>query len=301
MRSRAEKVKLIPTGEVKCIWMTAEQIVFKLCENDYKCEFCQFNSAFFSKSELPTLGKVIPEMEEEHELVVLDLGPGKISSGAGSSSASDEAPGLSSQTSAVSLSLQIKLKKNVYYHPGHTWIEILNNEEIKLGVDAFLMHFISRIKHLILPHKGSLIVEGQLFIWVGTEFGSLPMPSPISGLIREVNYQVLEKPELCLMDPYDRGWLVKVTVADALKSIEECLYGALVIPLFIEHGQILKDKLLDLEKRDFSNKGTLSNEKDIKVWEAITLKKWLSSKSFFDIFSKTPQEFYNFRIKESAG
>lgn len=285
MRSRSEKVKLIPTGEVKCLWMTAEQIVFKLCENDYKCEYCQFNSAFFSKNELPTLGKVIPEMEEEQEVVLLDLFQEKISGDIESGSGPDKQKCPSSQTSDWSLPLQIKLKKTLYYHPGHTWIDILNNEELKLGIDAFLMQFISRVKHLILPDTGSLIVEGQLFIWIGTEFGSFPILTPVSGLIKEVNPQVLETPELCLMDPYDRGWLVKVKVADALKSMENCFYGTTVIPLFIEHGQILKNRLFELEKRDLSLKDLMESHKESQDREISALKKLINSKSFYDIFS----------------
>ncbi len=301
-KSGHERVRLIPTGEVKCIWMTAEQIVFKLCEYEYRCEFCQFNAAFFSKNELPTLGDIMPKPEEDQGTVILDNYQGD------TSCESSETPSHSDGSETQSLealttrkSHPAKIKNDLYYHPGHIWMEILNGQEVRLGLDTFLTSYISRLKHLILPHQGSLIVSGQFWAWLGTDFGPMPIISPISGLITEVNPKVLETPDLCLNDPYDRGWLVRAKVIDTRRSIEHCFFGQEAITLFIKHNQKLKEKVLNKEKTSSSFKDLGENSRERRRIQVSEFRLPINSKNFFDVFTATIKELNCCQTEESAG
>ncbi len=38
------------SNEMKCIWMTSQQVAYKLCDKEYDCENCEFDKAFRSHS-----------------------------------------------------------------------------------------------------------------------------------------------------------------------------------------------------------------------------------------------------------
>ncbi len=45
-----KKLRLVPAGERKCIWMEAGAVSYKLCTNNYNCSSCQFDHALSEKS-----------------------------------------------------------------------------------------------------------------------------------------------------------------------------------------------------------------------------------------------------------
>ena len=57
--------RLIPDGELKCIWMTAGLVAYKLCDQGYNCEFCSFNEAFLADKNFSTIGQAITKKEEK--------------------------------------------------------------------------------------------------------------------------------------------------------------------------------------------------------------------------------------------
>ena len=45
-----KKLRLVPAGERKCIWMEARAVSYKLCTNNYNCSSCQFDHALSEKA-----------------------------------------------------------------------------------------------------------------------------------------------------------------------------------------------------------------------------------------------------------
>src|SRR3990167_19256 len=68
IKNRHQK-RIIPDGELKCVWMTAGQISYKLCNYEFNCEFCPFNEAFGNRNELSRLGDEMPDYDGNlHEI-----------------------------------------------------------------------------------------------------------------------------------------------------------------------------------------------------------------------------------------
>ena len=44
-------MKIIPSGERKCIWMDAGVVSYKLCTNQFQCNLCEFDRAISNRAQ----------------------------------------------------------------------------------------------------------------------------------------------------------------------------------------------------------------------------------------------------------
>ncbi|MCK5220719.1 MAG: hypothetical protein KAR14_04000, partial [Candidatus Aminicenantes bacterium] len=45
----SQGLRVIPANEKKCIWMESGAVTFKLCNNNYQCNTCQFDMAMANR------------------------------------------------------------------------------------------------------------------------------------------------------------------------------------------------------------------------------------------------------------
>ena len=110
-----------------------------------------------------------------------------------------------------------------FYNENDCWAK-LDGNVATVGITDFLQNMASDIIFIELPEVGTVIEQFD-------EAGSfeaikimLDLISPVSGVVKEVNEEVQEKPELVNQDPYERGWFVKIEVKD-FKVDRENLIG----------------------------------------------------------------------------
>jgi len=100
--------------------------------------------------------------------------------------------------------------EEMYYHPGHSWVQPNGGEEVTIGISDFAQKLIGRPDGVRFPEVGTQLEHGVpgLVLKVGEE--SIELLSPVDGEVIAVNQAVLDDPELVNRDPYGTGWLVKV-------------------------------------------------------------------------------------------
>lgn len=106
-----------------------------------------------------------------------------------------------------------RVPKDRFYNENDCWAK-LDGNMATVGITDFLQNMASDIIFIELPEVGTVIEQFD-------EAGSfeaikimLDLISPVSGVVKEVNEEVQEKPELVNQDPYERGWFVKIEVKD---------------------------------------------------------------------------------------
>ncbi len=116
-----------------------------------------------------------------------------------------------------------RVPKDRFYNENDCWAK-LDGNMATVGITDFLQNMASDIIFIELPEVGTVIEQFD-------EAGSfeaikimLDLISPVSGVVKEVNEEVQEKPELVNQDPYERGWFVKIEVKD-FKVDRENLIG----------------------------------------------------------------------------
>lgn len=96
----------------------------------------------------------------------------------------------------------------LFFHPGHTWVNLLFSGHVKVGVDDFLQRLLGRVDAITLPPQGVEVKAGEPFAVLHQGARRLALLAPVSGVVAAVNGEVAKAPGLLRRDPYTRGWLV---------------------------------------------------------------------------------------------
>jgi glycine cleavage system H protein len=92
---------------------------------------------------------------------------------------------------------------------------------VVVGVERELLHEIGEIQTIVLPVAGDKLRQGTEFVKIlSSDMRNFTVDSPLSGVVAQVNKEVLESPDLLLRDPYGNGWLIRLTPSNLEKELE---------------------------------------------------------------------------------
>jgi glycine cleavage system H lipoate-binding protein len=200
-RKEKRKGRLIPNGELKCLWMEAGVVSYKLCDHQYECERCPFDQ-ILRKNAHESLARHIQAGQEK----VLRMTPEKKEA---TKATSDD-----SVTTDFDHLFQrfsdVNIEEGLFYHPGHTWMDVEGPQSVRIGLDDFVVKFLPGVTSIILPSVQNRIDRGYICCWVVEREGILPITAPISGSVIATNRRISTEPSLLLKSPYGQGWLMKI-------------------------------------------------------------------------------------------
>lgn len=212
------------TTQNRCIWMTAGVISFKLCPLDYDCENCDFDEAM--RSQVRSRRISAKDRKEEARVLMQSEDASLLSTDSGKPlfftfSAGDVEPEL-------------------YLHPNHVWLRPDAGKRWKLGIDALLAYVLPRTSHVELHEPDGKLQHNQLLGRLRTQAGILPLATPLSGHLVQVNPQLGEHPELVQEKPYKEGWLATIEPFEDESDLKRCYTGAAGRKFLEEEAQHLK-------------------------------------------------------------
>lgn len=119
------------------------------------------------------------------------------------------------------------LPGGAYFHPGHTWVRIDDNNIATVGLDDFAQKLVGRIDAVHLPDVGSTVRQGEKAWSVEADSRPIDMLSPVDGEILSVNGKLTSSPETLNADPYGKGWLLRVRAPRISANVKNLLSGNL--------------------------------------------------------------------------
>jgi len=96
----------------------------------------------------------------------------------------------------------------LFFHRGHTWMNLLFSGQVKVGVDDFLQRLLGHIDEIALPPVGATVKEGEPFVTIRQGGRTATLRAPMDGEVCAVNRELVKNPTLLRRDPYTRGWFV---------------------------------------------------------------------------------------------
>ena len=99
------------------------------------------------------------------------------------------------------------------FTPTHEWVH-LDGDVATLGISRFAVDQLTDLIVIELPKVGATLTKGKPFGEVESVKAVSDLYAPISGEVTEVNDAVTADVQLLAEDPYTKGWLIKVKVAD---------------------------------------------------------------------------------------
>jgi glycine cleavage system H protein len=99
------------------------------------------------------------------------------------------------------------------YTDGHLWIKLEDNLA-RIGLSDYLQQTSGDVAFADVEPEGTQLAPGDDLASIETIKVNLVLPSPISGVIKEINPSLEDAPELVNQDPYGEGWLALVEATD---------------------------------------------------------------------------------------
>ncbi len=112
----------------------------------------------------------------------------------------------------------------IYDREGHLWIRIDGNRAT-IGMEPLEIESKGAIVVIQFEDVGTHLTRGSRFGSMEAEKHVGMLKSPVSGRIVAVNSNATRDPRLVSRDPYERGWMIEVELADFDASDEAYVSG----------------------------------------------------------------------------
>lgn len=106
----------------------------------------------------------------------------------------------------------MKVIKDLFYTEDHEWVRV-EGEEAYIGITDFAQSELGDIVYVELPEEDDELEKEDVLAGVESVKAASDAFMPVSGVVLEVNEDLLDSPELINEDAFD-NWLVKVELTD---------------------------------------------------------------------------------------
>jgi len=102
----------------------------------------------------------------------------------------------------------------LHYTKEHEWVAATSNDSIlRVGITDFAQSALGDIVYVQLPKVGESLTEGKVCGEIESTKSVSEIFSPVTGSVSSVNEVLVGNPEIINSDPYDKGWLLEITVS----------------------------------------------------------------------------------------
>ena len=100
------------------------------------------------------------------------------------------------------------------YTKDHEWIRV-EGDVAYVGITDYAQSELGEIVYVDITTEGETVAKEEVFGTIEAVKTVSDLFMPTSGEVLEVNAELEDAPELVNQEPYGKGWLIKVSVADA--------------------------------------------------------------------------------------
>ena len=116
------------------------------------------------------------------------------------------------------------IPSDLRYHTEHEWVRLSGNQAT-VGISHFAQDALGDIVFVDLPKVGTSMKTGQQIGEVESTKTTSTIYTPVSGTIVKINTDLKDHPEVVNADPYGKGWIAVIELAD-LKEVEQLMTAA---------------------------------------------------------------------------
>ncbi|RZT92445.1 glycine cleavage system H protein [Ancylomarina subtilis] len=115
----------------------------------------------------------------------------------------------------------MNVPENLKFTKDHEWIRV-EGDTAFIGVTDFAQGELGDIVFIEVETEGETLDREEVFGTIEAVKTVSDMFMPIGGEVLEFNAELEDAPDLVNTDPYGKGWIIKVNVADA-SELEDLL------------------------------------------------------------------------------
>ncbi len=105
------------------------------------------------------------------------------------------------------------IPSDLRFHKEHEWVR-LDGNRATVGISDFAQDALGDIVFLELPKVGVSVKIGQQIGEVESTKTTSTIYTPVSGTVSQINTALKDNPEVVNSDPYGKGWIAVIELAD---------------------------------------------------------------------------------------
>jgi glycine cleavage system H protein len=105
-----------------------------------------------------------------------------------------------------------EVPENIKYRESHEWIRDEGDGSFTVGISDHAQAALGDMVFVELPEAGTVYSQGDACAVVESVKAASDIYSPVGGEVLEVNEALEDDPGLVNTDPYEGGWLFKMSV-----------------------------------------------------------------------------------------
>ena len=118
----------------------------------------------------------------------------------------------------------MEVREELKYTATHEWVRDLGNGLWEVGITDFAQSELGDIVFINLPEVGDEVVKEEAFGDLESVKAVSDIYSPVSGTVREINKEIVERTEAINNAPYE-AWLIRVeNVTDCVELLDAQQY-----------------------------------------------------------------------------
>ena len=107
----------------------------------------------------------------------------------------------------------MSIPESLRYSEEHEWVAVAGTVAT-IGITDFAQEELGDIVFVELPAVGATLQRSKPLGVVESVKAVSDVFAPVGGTVTEVNGALADHPEIINEDPYGKGWMVRVTLAD---------------------------------------------------------------------------------------
>ncbi len=105
------------------------------------------------------------------------------------------------------------IPKELKYTKEHEWVKI-EGETATFGITDYAQNHLGDVVFVELPEVGSELKAHEAFSAVESVKAASDIYAPVGGEVIGINSELEDHPEILNKSPYDKGWIVRVTLTE---------------------------------------------------------------------------------------
>jgi glycine cleavage system H protein len=121
------------------------------------------------------------------------------------------------------------MKKEFLFMESHEWVQFLSDTTARIGISDYAQSQLGDLVFINLPEVGDELIAGETFSDVESVKAVSNIYSPVTGIVKAVNEELLNSPELVNSNPME-AWFVEVEeITDRSVLYSEIEYKKLIL------------------------------------------------------------------------
>jgi glycine cleavage system H lipoate-binding protein len=112
----------------------------------------------------------------------------------------------------------IVIPAGILFDKSHTWAFMERDGSVRVGIDDFLQHLTGSITRLRMKSPGEKVRKGDHILSLVQKGKQLDICSPVSGIIRSSNEQLVNNPAAINNSPFNDGWIYTIEPDNWMKE-----------------------------------------------------------------------------------